>query len=129
MNTHEDTVERVAYFQAVAQTKSSPFTAKDVHSLIEELLQQAKEEVTALKAERRPGRPPSNREQMLKWRHEASELEFAAGLWVPDMRDAGNVDLLRNWNQEWVSLGTMKFVRVAKDGTVKPSSFPPKGLS
>ncbi len=39
------------------------------------------------------------------------------------------IEKLRNWNAKWESLGQMAFVRLAPDGAIKASSFPPKGLS
>lgn len=80
-------------------------------------------------AERRPGRPASAREDLLKHRISVERREYDVGFWVPDLRDAANLKLLKEWNGEWTSLGTMKYVRLAKDGTLHDSSFPPKGQS
>ena len=45
------------------------------------------------------------------------------------MGDADNVEVLRNWNGEWTSLNTLKYVRLARSGARHESSFPPKGQS
>ena len=87
------------------------------------------EEVAALKAQRRRGRPSSSQEDQLQHRIEAEETEFKSGFWVPDMRDEGGVRKLRAWSGDWSSLNTLKFVRIGKDGGIRASTFPPKGLS
>lgn len=66
---------------------------------------------------------------MLKQRMAQEDDEYSAGYWVPDMRDERNLERLREWNGEWASLGTMKFVRLSRVGMVMQSSFPPKGES
>lgn len=87
------------------------------------------EELASLSSERRPGRPSSNREDLLKQRIVAEEREYDAGFWIPDMTDAPNVKLLSDWNGEWTSLNILKYVRLSKDGVKHSSSFPPKGQS
>jgi len=47
---------------------------------------------------------------------EAEENEYRAGYWLPDLKDAGNVERLREWSGEWENLNTVRFVRVMKDG-------------
>lgn len=88
------------------------------------------EELAELKAARRPGRPPATREQLLEQRIVTETKEFeVSGFYCPDMRDTATVDKLRGWDGEWVSCNAMKFVRVTKDGEVRDSVWPPKGLS
>jgi translation machinery-associated protein 16 len=87
------------------------------------------EELAALKAQRRPGRPPTSHEDQLRHRIEAEEKEFSSGFWIPDVRDDGGVRKLRAWNGDWSSLNTLKFARIVKDGGIRPSTFPPRGLS
>jgi len=87
------------------------------------------EEVSKLEAERRPGRPRSTREDLLKQRIAKEEREYEGGFWIPDMSDTVKLELLRNWNGEWTSLNTLKYVRLTKNGVKHDSSFPPKGQS
>ncbi|KAL8663831.1 MAG: hypothetical protein Q9202_003516 [Teloschistes flavicans] len=86
-------------------------------------------ELAAIQSERRPGRPTSSREDMLKQAIDAEDKEYASGFWIPDTSDAATVDRLAAWNGEWASLNTLKFVRIAKDGRKHSSSFPPNGNS
>ena len=87
------------------------------------------QEIAELKSQRRPGRPSTNREDLLQQSVKMEYREYDGGFWIPDMQDEGNLGLLRGWNGEWTALNAFKYVRLSKDGTMKESSFPPKGLS
>lgn len=82
-----------------------------------------------MRAERRKGRPPSKREEVLSQNIDTEAKEFASGFWVPDMRGQDNLRKLKAWNKEWSAMSNIAFVRVSKDGGIKASSFPPRGLS
>ena len=87
------------------------------------------EELAELKSQRRPGRPSSTREDLLQQFMTVEDREYNGGFWIPDMQDERNLRILREWNGEWTALNTFKFIRLARDGTMQKSSFPPKGLS
>ena len=87
------------------------------------------EEIAELRSQRRPGRPSSTREDLLQQFIMTEYREYDGGFWIPHMQDEGNLRMLREWNGEWTALSTLKYVRLSKDGTLKESSFPPKGLS
>lgn len=87
------------------------------------------EEMMGLKTARRPGRPSSTREDLLKQKMAVEEKEYMTGFWIPDMQDSDNLAQLLVWNGEWGSLNTIKFVRLPRNGTAKSSNFPPKGQS
>ena len=97
--------------------------------LLQRYVKRDDEELGRLKKERRPGRASSTREDLLKQRMAAEEREYDLGFWVPDMENEQNLGVLRNWNGQWTALSTIKYVRVARDGTRQASSFPPKGQS
>ena len=88
------------------------------------------DELNKLKQERRPGRPPSNREDLLLQRIETEKKEYESGFWVPDLMEddgaEGKVARLQTWNGEWSSLNALAFVRISRDGEVSRSSFPPR---
>ncbi len=87
------------------------------------------EQLEEAQQQRRPGRPPSKLEEQIKQRKEAEEREFRGGFWVPDLRNEASRSKVEKWGGDWSGLNTLTFVRVVKSGEVKPSSFPPKGLS
>ena len=140
-------MKRVAYFQEVAKTAGGSFNAERIHDLIQRsvslgypptwgiladessYLTRHDQEFAELKSQRRPGRPSSTREDLLQQSVKTEHREYDGGFWIPDMQDEGNVRLLRGWNGEWTALNTFRYVRLSKDGTMKGSSFPPKGLS
>jgi len=122
-------VERIAFFQSLAQSHPTAFTSAEVHDAIPTYLSRHSDELAALKTERRPGRPASTREDALKQLQAQEENEFVSGFWMPDLEDEKNVETLRSWGGHWVSLGTMRFVRVNKEGGRRGSVWPPKGNS
>lgn len=89
------------------------------------------EELTELKAQQRPGRPKSKAEEQIQERLDVELKEYKSGLWMPEMRDETSVKQLQQWAGRWGGLNTLKYVRTMKGppGEIKPSSFPPKGLS
>jgi len=87
------------------------------------------EQLEEAKAQRRPGRPRTKAEEDIILRKDTEEREFKSGFWIPDLRDDDGRFKLERWAGEWSGLHTLKFIRVVKDGDIKPSSFPPKGLS
>ncbi|KAL9131922.1 MAG: hypothetical protein Q9217_000282 [Psora testacea] len=87
------------------------------------------EELAERKDQRRPGRPSSTREDLLKRQMTMQDNEYSIGFWIPDMQDDDNLEKLRRWNGDWGYLSTLKYVRLARDGSIHRSSFPPKGQS
>ena len=86
-------------------------------------------ELLRLESERRPGRPANAKEDHLKQRKLIEEQEYNSGYWLPDLEDTDTLHSLRDWDKEWTSLNTVKFIRVARSGLRKDSSFPPTGMS
>ncbi len=139
-------MDRVAFLQAAIEESTMPISEDELRILttrlagldvnLEQLahsfhryIARDDEEVEALKAQRRPGRPSSSLEDQLRHRIEAEEKEFNSGFWIPDVRDEEGARKLRAWNQDWSSLNTLKFARIGKDAGMRASTFPPKGLS
>ncbi|KAK5155349.1 translation machinery-associated protein 16 [Cryomyces antarcticus] len=124
-------VQRAKYFQTAAAEKGEGevFTNEEIHALIAEYLLRDAAELSLLQSSRRAGRPAAMRDDQLTAKLALEEKEYVSGFWMPDVQDSMNLALLRNWSGEWVSLSTMKFVRMSRDGTRHESSFPPKGMS
>ncbi|KAI9824366.1 MAG: hypothetical protein M1819_000871 [Sarea resinae] len=122
-------LRRIVFFQDAAEETTEPFTLQGVQALIQRYIGRDDEELAKLKKERRPGRPSSAREDVLKLSIATEEREYETGYWVPDMEDADNVDDLKRWTGDWSALNTLKFVRISSTGVKHISSFPPKGES
>jgi translation machinery-associated protein 16 len=127
--TNHAIVIRVKFLQSAAAGLDKSFSIPEIQDLIQAYLQRNDEELATLKAERRAGRPPSTRETLLKQQQVSEQSDYESGFWLPDLEDGGNLKMLASWNGQWTSLSTLKFVRIAKDGVRKESSFPPKGMS
>ena len=87
------------------------------------------DELIKAKNDRRPGRPSSTREDLLKQCMLTEDREYSAGFWIPDLHDQQTLDLLQSWNGEWTSLSNLKYIRLTRNGLMRQSSFPPKGQS
>lgn len=153
-------VGRVNYFQdAVRKHGSKPLEMKAIQKLIEEyvigseddrfsalivksLVHQNDKELSELKEQRRPGRPASTREDLLRMKIATDEKEFTNGFCayllltrdyanaktdLPDLTDADNVTFLDRWEGSWSYLSTLKWVRINSSGETQDTSFPPKG--
>lgn len=109
-------------------------------------MHQYDEEYNSVKKARRPGRPPSAREDLLKMKVEALEKEYQHGFCklyslqtssllgfrllteskvLPDLSKQENIDLLNRWEGAWAFLATLSWVRISKTGNVRSSNFPP----
>ncbi|KAF2500838.1 hypothetical protein BU16DRAFT_614538 [Lophium mytilinum] len=121
-------VDRVNLIKTEVGEKTT-LSHTEIHAIIEKFLRRDDDELATIQAERRPGRPASNREGQLKERQKLEMREYDSGFWMPDLEDAANVKLLKDWEGQWVGLNTMKFVRMEKSGTRHESSYPPKGQS
>jgi translation machinery-associated protein 16 len=83
------------------------------------------EEINALQAERRSGRPATTRQQLLELAKDNEKKEYKSGLWVPNLQDEQTLLKLDAWEHDWLSLGNMEFVRIDDEGVIKEAQFPP----
>lgn len=109
-------LSRVKFIQDVVNTDSfkdqSVFTLEETVIFAKEFISRDDNELDELKQKRRSNRPPSTRQVMLQQKRDNEEKELASGFLVPDLIDADNVTFLRNWNQTFGSLSTLKLIRV-----------------
>ncbi|SCW03337.1 LAFE_0G08196g1_1 [Lachancea fermentati] len=111
---------RVKFVQDV--TNSEAFKDKKVFDFdeivifLKQFIARDDEELEELKQKRRSNRPPSNRQLILQQKRDLEEKELRSGFLVPDLTDAENVTFLRNWNQTFGSLSTLKLIRVNDNG-------------
>ncbi|KAL1968208.1 hypothetical protein VTN77DRAFT_2043 [Rasamsonia byssochlamydoides] len=122
-------LDRVAFFQECLKEASVSISDADMAELVKRYIHRSDSELEQLRQERRKGRPPSKREDLLAQRIAEEEKEFKAGFWMPDLTDDDVRIRLTAWNGDWSSLSTIKFIRLSQDGDKRTSSFPPKGLS
>lgn len=140
-------VERIKYFHDIVQTVEEPLSDAQLAEMIQKYvhyhgfslrdsrltcyrcIHRDQEEIVQLKSERRKGRPPTRREELLSQRTETEEKEFKTGFWLPDMGDADVLHALKHWNGIWAGLSSVKFIRITQEGAKQASTFPPKGMS
>ncbi|KAF3806055.1 hypothetical protein GCG54_00004381 [Colletotrichum gloeosporioides] len=133
---------RASYFQKAIQEKGSkPLDLASIQELIHECVQianpnvpsfvhQYDEEYAEVKKTRRPGRPASAKEDLLKLKISTLEDEYKGnGFYLPDLMNDSNILMLDRWEGSWAYLASVAWVRINADGNIKKSSFPPKGSS
>ena len=122
-------IDRVAFFQDRLPEMLHPLELEKVQALVGEYLHRNDEELEHLKAERRPGRPPSTRQTLLEEQGRLEQREHESGFWLPNLQDEETLVKLDGWKRDWIGLGIMRFTRIDKSGGVKESQFPPRGAS
>lgn len=122
-------LERIAFFQDKLPDTLHPLELDQIKDLIRQFLSRHDDELAELKAERRPGRPASTRQTLLEQQVKLEAQEYESGFWLPNLQDEETLVKLEGWGGEWLSLGVLRFIRVAKDGEAKESQFPPRGAS
>ncbi|KAE8153982.1 translation machinery-associated protein 16 [Aspergillus avenaceus] len=122
-------IDRITYFHETIPEDSGVFSDSDMMNLIVRYINRSVPEIEQLQSERRKGRPPSKREEVLLQRTDAENKEFKTGFWLPDLSQEGVLKALLSWNGDWSGLSSMKFIRLTREGGKQSSAFPPKGLS
>ncbi|KAI0886521.1 translation machinery-associated protein 16 [Annulohypoxylon maeteangense] len=121
-------LERATFFQeAVRQNEGQPLEMDVIHELIKTFVHQYDEELSDVKKSRRPGRPASTKEDLLKAKVDKLQKEYQNGFLIPVLDAEDNAGLLSRWEGSWSYLTTVKWVRISSAGQVQPSSFPPRG--
>ncbi|KAK4042967.1 translation machinery-associated protein 16 [Parachaetomium inaequale] len=120
---------RARFFQQLVQENGDkPLELEAIQAKIHEFVHQHDEEYEEVKKTRRPGRPASAREDLLKMKVSALEKEHRDGFYLPDLTVEANVQLLSRFEGSWSYLTSLAWVKISAAGTVKPSNFPPQGL-
>lgn len=83
----------------------------------ESFLTRRDDELRDLQKARRPGRPPSKAEHELKESMAAEKREYMSNMEVPDLLNATNVRLMREWDGDAQALGLYRMVKIS--GTQK----------
>jgi translation machinery-associated protein 16 len=115
--------------QGLEDKGGEPLTIDAVQELIQLFIHQYSEEHDALKKARRPGRPASTREDLLKNKIAALETEHEQGFYLPDIMSAAGVEILNSWEGSWTKLTTIPWIKVSTSDHSRPADFPTKGLN
>lgn len=90
-------------------------------AIIEDFINQNNEELEKLKSERRKGRPPTNRQNLLEEKLKHDLDVYKTGFKIPDISDKLTVERVRDWNGTTGATTVMKFIRISKDMTEFPT--------
>ncbi|KAL4725967.1 translation machinery-associated protein 16 [Fusarium chlamydosporum] len=126
-------VDRVAFFQQALRVKDRENKGvpelEEVQRMIHSFVHQYDEEYDAAKKTRRPGRPASVKEDLLKAKIDTLEEEYKGGFVMPDLLDSHNVNLLLLWEGSWSYLPQLKWAKVNSEGQARSIAFPSGGTN
>ncbi|CAN6607727.1 hypothetical protein TRVA0_003S03444 [Trichomonascus vanleenenianus] len=118
----EAKVLRTRYFQQVVNlSEKEAFDLAEMKEFVEAFISRDDAELAKLKAERRPGRPASNRQDILESRIKADKREFKTGYLMPNLNDAATVKAMRAWKGEYSGTNTFKMIRITDEMTELPT--------
>ncbi|KAH6990493.1 translation machinery-associated protein 16 [Ilyonectria sp. MPI-CAGE-AT-0026] len=122
-------VDRVAFFQQALRVKDAEDIAvapelEEVQRMIHSFVHQYDEEYLNIKKNRRPGRPASMREDLLRDTKSTLDTEYKNGFLMPDLLTIESVNALHLWEGSWSYLPQLKWVKVTIEGEVRPATFP-----
>ncbi|KAM0338533.1 hypothetical protein ACHAPU_011293 [Fusarium lateritium] len=126
-------VDRCTYFQHALrlkdrENKGAP-EIDEIKRMVHGFVHQYDEEFNAIKKTRRPGRPASVKEDLLKAKIATLEEEYKGGFVMPDLLDNSNVNALHLWEGSWSYLTALKWIKVNSEGQVRSCVFPTGGTN
>lgn len=101
--------------QIVNDVNKPTYTLSEIQSLIEQFINQDRQQLEQIKREHRKGRPISNKQKLLAEKVKHEEHLFATGYKVPDLSHEETVTRLRNWNGTTGATTGLKFINISKD--------------
>ncbi|KAF8423775.1 translation machinery-associated protein 16 [Tirmania nivea] len=114
-NARDGEFNRLCFIQDAVKERQLPvFSELGIHELITSFIHRDDDERNRLRKERRPGRPPTAKEDLLRLRLEKEEGEYRMGFQIPDLSDAENVQKFIAWDGTHGSLSLIKFTRMVK---------------
>ena len=95
--------------------EQTSFTLAEMKILIENYLGRFDAELEALQSERRPGRPPSNRQLALEQIKKQEQHIYDTGYRIPNLLDENTVALLKKWNGTSGGISAFQYISITKD--------------
>lgn len=106
---------RFKFFQGlIKDSDQQSYTDAEIHDFISQYIDRDLDELEALKAARRPGRPATKRQDELTEAIEKDNKEYDSGLTIPDLTDSENVTALRDWKGDMAKMSLIKRVKVVR---------------
>jgi translation machinery-associated protein 16 len=105
-------VDRLTWFQGILDEDQTCLTEDDMHDLILLYISRFDEEIDSLKTSQRPGRPIPKRLDELEMAKKQECDEYQKGFTIPDLRDARNVQVLKNWKGDYTSVSLFKQIKL-----------------
>ncbi|OBA22364.1 hypothetical protein METBIDRAFT_40747 [Metschnikowia bicuspidata var. bicuspidata NRRL YB-4993] len=96
------------------QPEKASYDVPEMRAILEGYISRNDAEIAQMDSERRPGRPMSNRHQIMIEKRKHDRHLFVTGFRMPDLSDEDTTRRLRNWNGTSGSLSAWKFTLVTE---------------
>lgn len=95
--------------------KTVQYSEDEMREMLANYIKRDDEEIAEMDAERRPGRPMTNRHQIMIEKRKHDQHLFETGYRMPDLSDLDTVRHLKNWNGTAGSVSAWKFTLMTKE--------------
>lgn len=90
------------------------FTHDEMRQLVDTYIRRNDEEIARMDAERRPGRPMTNKHQIQVEKRKHDQHIFETGFKIPDLTDVLTTERVKTWNGTSGATSAWKFTLIAK---------------
>lgn len=109
---------RLHFFKSfIEKIEQESYTISEIHDMVVAYIERNNDELDQLKAQRRPGRPSSSRQDSLQMQLEYDNREYNDGFTLPDLRNPQIVKALQAWQGSQGGTNTLEFIRLARDAS------------
>uniref|UniRef100_A0A0L0NTV7 Translation machinery-associated protein 16 n=1 Tax=Candidozyma auris TaxID=498019 RepID=A0A0L0NTV7_CANAR len=108
--------------ESIQNRQEETFTMEDMREIVTLWVCRDDEELKEIDRNRRPGRPLTSKQQLLKEKRAHDEHVFETGIRTPDLRDKDTVINVRNWNGNVGASTAWKFTTVHKNPLAVPQT-------
>ncbi|KAJ3195273.1 hypothetical protein HK101_000610 [Irineochytrium annulatum] len=112
---HASAVNRMVWFKYALGDEVDVATRQDMHELVMQFIMRHDEEISILKAGRRPNQAPPARLITLESLRSQELSEYESGFKIANMTDAANVKMLQKWDGDFNGLPSIKTMYLARE--------------
>ncbi|KAM9911830.1 hypothetical protein OXX69_003144 [Metschnikowia pulcherrima] len=105
------------------QPEKASYDLSEMRTIVDGYIRRNDEEITQMEQERRPGRPMTNRHQIMIEKRKHDRHLFKTGFRTPDLADVDTVRRLKNWNGTSGSSSAWKFILVTEEEESNPDAM------
>lgn len=105
------------------EPEKSHYDVEEMREILNEYICRNDEEIEQMEKERRPGRPMTNRHQIMIEKRKHDQHLFVTGFRMPDLSDDETTRRLRNWNGTSGSVSAWQFTLITEKPQANPDAM------